>query len=74
MAKIILLTELLDLRQQKQQELEFYNNKLKELNNKLYFIDREIKMTNFIIELIEKEKILDLREFIKNDSAEPKSD
>lgn len=74
MAKIILLTELLDLRQQKQQELEFYNNKLKELNNKLYFIDREIRMTNFIIELIEKEKILDLREFLKNDSAEPKSD
>ena len=70
MSKIIVLADLLDLRNQKQQELEYYSNRLEELNTKLFFIRKEIDLTNFIIELLEKEKIMDLRELLKNDSAD----
>lgn len=69
MAKIVLLSDLKDLREQKQQELVYYSKRLEELNEKLFFIRKEIELTNFIIELIEKEKIIDLRKML-NDCTE----
>ena len=64
MATIVLLSDLKNLRQQKEQELRFYNEKLEALNKKLFFIRKEIELTNFIIELIEREKIVDLRKLL----------
>lgn len=64
MATIVLLSDLKDLRKQKEQELKFYTEKLEQLNNKLFFIRKEIELTNFIIDLIEKEKIIDLRKLL----------
>lgn len=64
MATIVLLTDLKTLREQKQQELKYYSERLEELNKKLFFIRKEIELTNFIIDLIEKEKIIDLRKLI----------
>jgi len=72
MAKIILLSDLKDLRKQKQQELTYYSERLEELNKKLYFIRKEIELTNFIIDLIEKENLVDLRKLI-DDSNDKKS-
>jgi hypothetical protein len=72
MATIVLLSDLKDLRQQKEQELRFYSEKLENLNKKLFFIRKEIELTNFIIDLIEKEKITDLRKLI-DDSTKSKS-
>lgn len=70
MAKIVLLSDLKDLRRQKEQELKFYSEKLEHLNKKMFFIRKEIELTNFIIDLIEKEKIVDLRKLIDgNDST-----
>jgi len=73
MATIILLSELRDLRKQKEQELKYYNDRLEELNKKLFFIRKDIELTNFIIGLIEKENIIDLRKYI-DDSTHKKSD
>jgi hypothetical protein len=73
MATIILLSELRDLRKQKEQELKYYTDRLEELNKKLFFIRKDIELTNFIIELIEKENIIDLRKNI-DDSTHKKSD
>ena len=64
MAKIILLSDLKDLRKQKEQELKYYSERLEELNKKLFFIRKEIELTNFIIDLIEKENLVDLRKLI----------
>ncbi|NDA79513.1 MAG: hypothetical protein EBY07_17450, partial [Actinobacteria bacterium] len=69
----ILLSELRDLRKQKEQELKYYTDRLEELNKKLFFIRKDIELTNFIIELIEKENIIDLRKYI-DDSTHKKSD
>ena len=71
MAKIVLLSDLKDLRRQKEQELKFYSEKLEHLNKKMFFIRKEIELTNFIIDLIEKEKIVDLRKLLDgNDSTQ----
>jgi hypothetical protein len=64
MAKIILLSDLKDLRKQKEQELRYYSERLDELNKKMFFIRKEIELTNFIIDLIEKENLVDLRKLI----------
>jgi hypothetical protein len=63
-ATIILLSDLKDLRKQKEQELKYYSERLEELNKKLFFIRKEIELTNFIIDLIERENLVDLRKLI----------
>lgn len=68
MAKIILLKDLKDIRAEKERELKYYSDKLEELNKKMFFLRKEVELTNFIIDLIEQEKILDLRNLL-NDSA-----
>jgi hypothetical protein len=55
--KIILLADVYKMREEKQRELEFYSEKLKELETKLWFINKEIQVTTFIIDMIEREKI-----------------
>lgn len=73
MGRIVQLFDLLDLRKQKERELKYYTERLEELNKKLYFIRKEVELTNFIIDLIEKESIVDLRKMI-NDSTDKNAD
>ena len=68
MATIILLKDLKDMRAEKEREMKYYSQKLEELNRKMFFIRKEIELTNFIIELIEREKIIDLRNLIDDSS------
>jgi hypothetical protein len=64
MSDIILINDLVDLRARKRKELEYYNKQLEELRNKMFFIQKEIDLTSDIINMIEKEKMLDLREYL----------
>jgi hypothetical protein len=64
---IILLEEILDLRSRKKKELEYYNQQLEELKMRMFFIQKEIDLTSNIIDMIEKEKMIDLKKII-NDS------
>lgn len=68
MGIIINLQDLIDLRERRKQELEYYSKRLEELNKKLYFIKKDIDLTSYIIELLEKEKLMDLRN-ITDDST-----
>jgi hypothetical protein len=61
MSEIILIEDLLDLRARKRTELEFYNKQLEELRIRMVFIKKEIDLTTGIIDMIEKEKMLDLK-------------
>lgn len=65
MSEIIIISDLLDIRARKQQELEFYNQQLKELQVKMVFIQQEINITNKIITMIEQEQIIDIGLHIK---------
>lgn len=64
MSQIILINDLIDLRGRKQKELEFYNKQLEELKAKMFYIKKEIDLTSDIIDMIEKEKMLDLKEYL----------
>ena len=55
--KIILLADVYKMREEKQKELAFYTEKLKELESKLFFINKEIQITTFIIDMIDREKV-----------------
>lgn len=68
--KIILLTEVIDQKIRKEKELEFYQRELEKLQNKMFFVRKEIDLTNLIIDIIQKEKVLDIRESIKQISGE----
>lgn len=56
-SKIILLSDVYKLKEEKEKELAFYTEKLKELETKMFFIQKEIQVTTFIIDMIEKEKV-----------------
>lgn len=56
---------MLDSRTRKQQELVFYNEILDELSIRLSVVQKEIEVTRFIISAIEREQIIDLKEFTK---------
>ena len=67
--KIIFITDLIESKVQKQREIEKYESQLKIIENKLFFLRKEKEITETILELIEHEKIIDLRNYmIENDT------
>jgi hypothetical protein len=62
MTKIILLNDIIETKVRKEKELEFYQKELKKLQQKMFFIQKDIEITNLCIEIIEKEKVFDIRE------------
>jgi hypothetical protein len=64
MAKIILIQDIYDLRTRKQDELDFYHKELEKLQLKMNYLRIEMDLTNRIIDMIENEKIIDLKEIL----------
>lgn len=64
--KIILLTDFIEQKVRKEKELEYYTKKLKELEKKLWLIRKDIQLTNLIIEIVEHEKVIDIREYLED--------
>lgn len=62
MTKIILLTDVLETKLRKEKELEFYQKELEKLQQKMFFLRKDIEITNLCIQIIEQEKVLDVRE------------
>lgn len=73
MTKIILLTDVLETKLRKEKELEFYQKELEKLQQRMFFLRKDIEITNLCIQIIEQEKVLDIREqmnskmIVKND-------
>ena len=38
----------------------------KELQKKMFFLRKEIQLTNYIIEIVENEKVIDIREYLED--------
>ena len=70
--KIIFLTEFLDQRIRKQSELKYYEKQLEELNKKIFFLKKEIDLTNIIIDIVQKETVIDFREYLLQKEEETK--
>ena len=60
--KIIMLTDVIEQKLRKERELEFYEKELKKLEDKLYWLRREINLNNTIIDIIKNDAIIDLKE------------
>ena len=60
--KIIMLTDVLEQKVRKEKELEYYQKELEKLQQKMFFIQKDIDVTNLIIDMIEKENVVDLKQ------------
>jgi hypothetical protein len=61
-AKLILLTDIIEQKLRKEKELEFYQKELEKLQEKMYWLGREISLNETIIRVIENEQIIDIKE------------
>tara|TARA_B100000900_G_C20347173_1_gene620741 strand:- start:422 stop:646 length:225 start_codon:yes stop_codon:yes gene_type:complete len=58
-SKIIFLSDLIEQRLRKETEIEYFEKKLKEIEEKLFFLRKEQELTVTIIDILEDEKLLD---------------
>jgi len=59
---IISITDLIESKLRKEQEIEYYRETLERLEKKLGFLIKEVSITNLIINMIEQERVLTLGE------------
>tara|TARA_R110000751_G_scaffold52493_1_gene114424 strand:- start:1124 stop:1366 length:243 start_codon:yes stop_codon:yes gene_type:complete len=59
---IVSLTDLIETRLRKEQEIEYYMDALTQLQKKIKYLQKDVNITILIIDLIEKEKIMTLDE------------
>ena len=57
-----MLTDVMEQKLRKERELEFYEKELKKLEERLYWLRREITLNNNIIDIIKNDAIIDLKE------------
>ena len=65
MGKIIQLHEIYEVRQRKEEELAFYHEQLEQLKQKMFFVQKDIDITNLCIDIIENEKVVDLKQLVE---------
>lgn len=61
-AKLILITDFIEQKLRKEQELEYYLKELTKLNRKIGFLRQEVDLTNTIINMIKSEQVYDIKE------------
>lgn len=62
---IVDISEVFELKQRKQEELNFYQEQLEALQFKMSMISQEIQLTEQIIIMIEREAIVDIKQELK---------
>ena len=66
--KIILLQDVIDQRDRKEKEIAFYQSELQKIEERLFFLRKEQQLTQFIIDAIQNEKLLDVKEYLEEKS------
>jgi hypothetical protein len=61
---IIRLTDIYETRERKEKELAYYREQLEILRQKMFFIQKDIDITNLCIQMIENEKVLDIKKLV----------
>ena len=56
---IIFITDLIESKLRKEREIEYYEEKLREIEKKLFFLKKEQNVTETILDIIQNEKILE---------------
>ena len=64
--KLILLADVIENKVRKESELAYYEEELKKLREKMFWIKRDIDVTNLIIDMVKQENVLDDKEQMEN--------
>lgn len=56
---IVFITDLIESKLRKEREIEYYEEKLKEIEKKLFFLKKEQNVTETILDIIQNEKVLE---------------
>ena len=62
--KIALISDIIEQKLRKEKELEFYTKELEELQRKMYYLQKDVDLTNSIINLIQAEQIIDIEKYM----------
>ena len=65
---IVLLSVFIEQKVRKEKELEYYTQQLEELQKKLFFLNKEIELTNLIIDIIDKEQVINVKNYLEDKS------
>ena len=66
--KIVLLSDFIEQKVRKEKELEYYTQQLEELQKKLFFLNKEIQLTNLIIDITDKEQVINVKNYLEDKS------
>jgi hypothetical protein len=69
-SKIILLSDIYETKARKEKELAYYREQLEILNQKMFFIRKDIEITTICINLIENEMVIDVKQLIEEKKKE----
>jgi len=72
-SKLILITDFIEQKLRKEKELEYYLDELKKLQMKIGYLEREVGLTNQIIDMIKTEQIYDIKEKMISNSTTVKT-
>ena len=59
---IVFITDLIESKVRKEREIEYYEEKLKEIEQKLFFLKKEQNVTETILDIIQNEKVLEFKQ------------
>lgn len=65
--KIILLSEVLESKIRKEQELEYYQKELIKIQERIGYLSKELDLTKLIIDMIEHEKVQEIKALAKQE-------
>jgi len=63
--KIIVLSELIENKLRKEQELEFYKEQLAAIQRKIANLQKDVDLTKLIIDIIETDNVIDIKDKVE---------
>ena len=72
--KIILITDLVDQRLRKEQEIDYYEKELRKIEERLAYLYKEKTLTETILSIVQAETVVDIKEYIEAKVLEKKDD
>jgi len=73
-SKLILISDIIETRLRKEKEIEYYQKQIEKIQHKMFFLQKDLEITNLIVEMIEREKVVDIKEQMEQKLLSKKDD
>ena len=60
--KLILISDIIETRLRKEKELEYYQKQIEKIQQRMFFLRKDLEITNLIIDMIQQEKVIDIKD------------